>query len=188
MTPAYLTHYHLPDKQPFLSLSAVEEPQLTSIITELNGRHERKELRRFFAAWYVHKRKETELHLRNEFIKKGGTVNKDWPHYLVLGVSTILKSSHSDMREVTIPLSEIDERTISFTFPDSMASMELTNEPDACKPYHGQVFTLKEIIKVVREYGFPKDEVARTSKYGYPNYIEAQLWCDKPVSKYINLS
>lgn len=82
----------------------------------------------------------------------------------------------SSLLELNVELETIPEEIISFTYPDSMATMVLAKETENQKPYHGQLFTYKEIKEVVKEYGFPKDEIAKTSKFMYPNYIEVQVW------------
>jgi hypothetical protein len=55
---------------------------------------------------------------------------------------------------------------ITFTYPDSMTSLPLATlieHREDRKPYHGQVFTLDEIERVVAEYGMPGTAIGRIS-------------------------
>ena len=181
--PDFLTHYYLPDKKPFLTLSDLEGDKLNEVLTELRLKAQKGESLRGFASWYVDERKKTEVFLRNEFIKKGGKPQRKFPIYFVLGKSEVQKGLSSGTKELIIDLKTVPKEFLSFTYPDSMATMVLMNDDEFRKPYHGKIFTFSEIIEVVREHGFPKDEGAKTSKFIYPNYIEAQVWCDLNISE-----
>lgn len=87
--------------------------------------------------------------------------------------------------ELKLALNEFPKDVISFTYPDSMATMVLANDPEYYEPFHGKVFTYDEIIQVVKEYGFPKDEAGKTSKFLYPKYIEMQLWSNGPIKRHL---
>jgi hypothetical protein len=185
MDNLFLTHYYLTDRPPFLNLSALPEEELKNVLEELREKTKRGESKRVFMDWYVNDRKASEKRILSEFISKGGKPEKTFPHYFVLGESKIQKSTAPDMQEIIIPLKEISSEFISFTYPDSMASFDLEKDPKYQMPYHGKVFTLEEIKEVIREYKMPSDELGFTSRYGYPKYIEAQLWSDKPIGKYL---
>lgn len=185
LIPNYITHYYLPDRKPFLSLSDLSPDKLNEVLKELRERAERGETKRGFADWYVDERKKTEEHLKEQFIKKGGGPQRQFPIYFVLGKSDIQKSMDLSLMELKLELETFPEDIISFTYPDSMATMVLAEDSENKKSYHGQLFTYKEIIEVVKEYGFPKDEIAKTAKFLYPNYIEMQLWCDDPIVQYL---
>lgn len=185
MTNLTLTHYYLPDRKPFLSLSALEEDELHTVLAELREKTKRGESKRVFMDWYVDERKKSERRVREAFISKGGKPEKNYPHYFVLGESLIQKSTAPGMQELTMMLSEIPAELISFTYPDSMASFDLEKDDNYKMPYHGKVFTLDELKEVIHEYGIPADEIGLTSRYGYPKYIEAQLWSDKPIQKFL---
>lgn len=43
------------------------------------------------------------------------------------------------------------------------------------KPYRGQVYTLSEIVEVIKQYGLPQHWNA-DEKLGPERYIEAQIW------------
>lgn len=185
MKNLFLTHYYLPDRKPFLNLSALEEVELKSVLEDLREKTKRGESKRVFMDWYVDRRKEAEKRIRNEFIAKGGKPEKMYPHYFILGESKIQKSTAQNMQEVKIPLSEIPSELISFTYPDSMASFDLAKDAEYKMPYHGNVFLIEELKTVIEKYGMPVDEIGFTSQYGYPKYIEAQLWSDIPILHHI---
>ena len=185
MHPTFLTHYYLPDRKPFLNLSSLKEPDLNAVLQELRHKTEMGENKRMFSEWYVAERKISEEHLKKEFKKKGGIIEKEYPHYFVFGESLIQKGLAKNTKEVRIELSQLPLDKISFTYPDSMATMVLKDDGLYKMPYHGKVFTYSEIIEVVQEFGFPKDEIAKTSKFHFPLYIEAQLWSDTPVMQFL---
>src|SRR5687767_9827981 len=185
LLPDYITHYHLPDRKPFLSLSDLPEEKLAIVLAELRDNAQRGETKRGFASWYIEERKKTEVFLRQEFIKKGGKPQRQYPIYFVLGKSDCQKRMDPVQVEIQLKLADIPSELISFTYPDSMATMVLRDDLPYRKPYHGKVFTYQEIIEVVKEHGFPMDEAAKTSKFMYPNYIEVQLWSDEPVKHFL---
>ena len=49
MHPTFLTHYYLPDRKPFLNLSALEAEDLKIVLEELRAKTERGENKRSFA-------------------------------------------------------------------------------------------------------------------------------------------
>lgn len=185
MNDHLLTHYYLPDRKPFLNLSSLKEDEVNIVLAELREKTKRGESKRVFMDWYVEERKKSELLIREMFISKGGRPEKNYPHYFILGQSLIQKSTHLNMQEITISLNEIPTELISFTYPDSMASFDLEKDEKYKMPYHGKVFNRKELENIIKEYGMPADEIGMTSRYGYPKYIEAQLWSDKPIEKFL---
>ena len=78
-----------------------------------------------------------------------------------------------------MPLSKFSHEMVTFTYPDSMASLPFATEDihdDIRMPFHGQVFTLEEIKCVVAEFGMPD----KTSPAG-DRFIEVQAWDDRPI-------
>lgn len=57
--------------------------------------------------------------LRHEFIKKGGNVDREVPHYMVVGQSLWLASWFENSAFIKINIEEFDKSTISFTYGDS---------------------------------------------------------------------
>jgi hypothetical protein len=60
-----------------------------------------------------------------------------------------------------MPLSAFPPEVLTFTFPDSMASLPLATHdrhlPER-KPYHGKVFTLDRIRQVIEDHGLPGNQ------------------------------
>ena len=79
-----------------------------------------------------------------------------------------------------VPLDAFDPGVVSFTYPDSMISLvcsEWERFRPYLKPWHGEVYTLEEIYKVVREYGFP--EAWDGDGKNFDRYVEVQVWTDE---------
>jgi hypothetical protein len=183
--PDFLTHYYLPGRSPFLSISYLEGAELEKVIEELREMCERGEFRRGYADWYIEERKVTEEFLRSEFQKKGGVTELVYPHYFVLGSSNMQKNMAPGTKEIRINLHEIPKEYLSFTYPDSVASRVLCKDETCRKPFHGQVFTLDEIVEIVNEYGFPEDKVEVVDGIRFPLFIEAQLWSGEPIKRFL---
>ena len=91
--------------------------------------------------------------LREAFAQKGGIMEIDSPHYMVLEFSPWLSTWYEECRYIKIPVEEFDLRTVSFTYGDSMPTFI--------------------------------DRVNDDGKYGPERYIEAHIWSDKVIQKYI---
>jgi len=80
---------------------------------------------------------------------------------------------------IRIPLSAIESKHMSFTYPDSMVSCSLRDKTEKAfyqADYHGQVFTLKEILEIVREFGMPGNAWRTDETRKHDLFIEAQVW------------
>lgn len=187
--PEYLTHYYLPGRSPFLSISYLQGEELDKVIEELKEMVKCGQFRRGFADWYIEERKNTEEFLRAEFSRKGGKPELMFPHYFVLGSSDSMQHNMAPgTKEIRIDLNEIPKEYLSFTYPDSVASRIMCKRNGERKPFHGQVFTLEEIIDVVSKYGFPKDTVEEVDGIKFPVFIEAQLWSSEPIRDFLDKS
>jgi hypothetical protein len=188
----YLSYYLTSGSEPFRSLSSLSDIEAIPIMESLYKKHKGNMLfNRFKDPYqYFHNRKETELWVRNEFIKKGGAPIETYPICMVLGSSNWIESNAPDPDahfKIMIPLSEYSEVDISFTYPDSMVSlMFLNNRPNEnyIPEYHGRVFTLTEIQSIIEEKGLPIEEWGRNYPEDIGSYIEVQVWNQKPLGKY----
>lgn len=86
--PSFVTHYHPALRPPFLNLSDLPEPELTTVLHELDAPTERARSERRFGPRYVSLRRATEGELRAMFIEAGGKPARAVPHYFVLGASS----------------------------------------------------------------------------------------------------
>lgn len=185
----FLTHYYKAGTTPFRSLSALSEAEAIQIMKSLYvddavwGRFNKP-------TQYLQQRKKTELWLRQEFILKGGCPKEIYPIYMVLGVCDLLERNMEDAKaaKIQIPLSEFKEDDLSFTFLDSMFSFSLGQDKPAefyQSEYHGKVFTLSEIISIIKKKGAPSEGWWGKIPIDFIPYIEAQVWNHQILSRYL---
>ena len=185
MIPSYITHYHLRDRQPFLSLSELDLKE-QQIFDELLVRHQTDPgYRRRYGQNYLVSRKAVEAALRARFIERGGKPARKYPFYFVLGKSTWFQYLNENQSEIRILLKDLNPATASFTFPDSYVSLSSKTEP-----YHGKVFLLDELESFVAEYGLPNDDTSLNyERYwlgSFEKYLEVQIWEDEIVQPFID--
>ncbi len=85
-----------------------------------------------------------------------------------------------------MPLAAFSPDVLTFTYPDSMASLPIARQDDHVahrKDYHGQVFTLCEITAVVARFGMPGDRWKTDPSMQYDRFIEVQVWDDRPIKR-----
>ncbi|MGH3728660.1 MAG: hypothetical protein ACRDTU_07880 [Micromonosporaceae bacterium] len=189
--PDVVTHYHLADKPPFLSLSELSGAELEAVLRDLRRRRTDSGLRRVFGSRYMDLRRLTESRLKDLFELAGGTPERATPHYFVLGVSRWFRGLSPDAQEITVPLAELPDDATSFTYPDSFTSMGYGPRfgvPYEPRPYHGKVFRLRELANVVAKYGIPQDapepDYEGYHRRDFETYIEIQLWSDAPLERF----
>jgi hypothetical protein len=145
---------------------------------------------------YLSFRKQVERKLRDDFLRKGGRTIENYPIYLVLGrprwtqVSADPKTIAST-DEIIVPLSILSAEDVSFTYPDSMVSAIITAErnPEYYEhDYHGRVFTLEEIKKIIEQKGLPGEEWQTKMPKHYAHYVEAQVWNRQVLVDYYSRS
>lgn len=173
--PDFITHYCLPDRQPFLSLSNLAAGEEEAVFEKLRNRHKHdSSYRRRYGTDYLRKRQKIESKLRYLFIGRGGKPVRKNPFYFVLGESKWFENLNKGHLPLKIEIDSLSPETTSFTFPDSYISLYSDD-----KPYHGQVFLLYEIENVVSRYGLPKDNIPpsyqRYWEGDFEKYIEFQI-------------
>lgn len=180
--PTYATHYYLSESGPFRSLSDIKTATENSIFKELLTRHKRDSgYRRRFGTDYIEKRRSIESELRELFIDRGGKPQRQNPFYMVLGESTWFHNLNSNHEALQIPLSSLDPKTTSITFPDSFIALT-----KAEKPFYKKVYLLSEVQHVWTQYSMPRDESVVPYE-GYWNtefeiYVEIQVWAHIDLS------
>jgi len=186
-----LSHYYRKGKHPFESMSYLSDDEAERVgrsLLEENPDAFRR-FRKFPTYWP--RRRQTDRWVRTEFQKKGGKPVEPYPQYMVLGTSQYIAALGTDggYIELRIPLTEFDPKEISFTYSDCMVSLYLS-EHDTDKPYfnpdiHGKVFTLPEILDVVKVHGIPNGEWETDPTKSFDFFIEAQVWSFRPLKQYI---
>ena len=176
MYPDFISHYHLPDRPPFLSLSDLEGGIDNQIFQDMLNRHKWDETyNRRFGLNYLETRVSVENKLRDLFIRRGGKPKRRYPIYFVLGESKWFQHLNTEHKVIRIPISELSNKSVSVTFPDSY--MAMTNSKML---YYEKVYFISEIQDFLSEYGLPKDEVPKTYenywKGDFERYYEVQVW------------
>jgi hypothetical protein len=193
--PAFVTHYHLPDKAPFLNLSELREPELSEVLEDLEGRRRSSQLQRIFGRRYMELRRLTEARLHELFVQAGGKPERRAPHYFVLGASSWYRGLALGTQEVVVALSTLPFEVTSFTYPDSFTAMGFLPRyglPYEARPHHQRVFRMDQLLAVIERYGLPADEAEPTYD-GYQDrpfekYLEVQLWSDQPIRELLDSS
>lgn len=185
----YLTHYYMSDQEPFQSLSSLSDEEAIEIMEKLCDDTPFGE--RFKNPFqYLRDRKDTEKWVRETFTAKGGKPKDKFPISMVLGSSKWLvevapeRYKHAEIR---IPLSVFTEYDVSFTYPDSMISRWFGRDKPAeyyLPDLHGQVFTLSEILSIIKEKGMPEEEWESNLPRDLAPYIEAQVWRHELLKEY----
>lgn len=183
--PDFITHYHLPDRLPFLNLSELDDDRLAPVLAGLgdvaaDGRSERR-----FGPRYMSLRRATERLLRQRFVERGGAPVRESPHYFVLGESAWFRGLYRDAAEVRIPIAGLPSEQVSFTYPDSVVSMGLLADYGIdvpARPHHGTVFRIEELASVIERYGLPSGPAPDTyldyQFREFEQFVEVQVWAD----------
>ena len=177
----YLYHYFEKTTGPFRNLSDLSVEEAKEVVrrvkeerpgTQCASRHDK----------YVEYRRNCEKILRAEFAKKGGKMDRNVPHYMVVEFSPWLSTWFEECDYIKIPIEEFDLDTLSFTYGDSMPTFSPTVQDG--KEYRHKLYTYEEILKVIEKYGLPQDW-NDDGKYGPERYIEVHVWSDETVKKYM---
>jgi len=188
-----VTHYYLPGRRPFLSLSDLGDAELAAVLADLGALRRAGKQHRPFGSRYMELRRRTEARLRELFVAAGGRPERRWPHYFVLGDSPWYAGLAENMQRIQLPLAALPAGQTSITYPDSFTALELGTEPGSEQPsgpWHGRVILLGELPGLVEQVGIP-DPSGWGGRYQtwttWPvhAYIEVQLWSDEPIKAYL---
>jgi hypothetical protein len=191
--PGFVTHYYLPGRRPFLSLSDLGDAELAAVLADLGALRRTGKQHRPFGPRYMELRRRTEARLRESFVVAGGRPERRWPHYFVLGDSPWYAGLAENMQHIQLPLSALPPEQTSITYPDSFTAMGLGTEPGPGEPpgpSRGRVILLGELPGLVEQMGIP-DPSGWGGRYQtwttWPAsaYIEVQLWSDEPIKAYL---
>jgi hypothetical protein len=187
-----VTHYYLAGRRPFLNLSDLDDASLDAVLRELNDLRGAGKQHRPFGPRYMVLRRHTEARLRQLFIARGGKPARSSPHYFVLGESAWYEKLAPRTEHVQLPLSALPSDKTSVTYPDSFMAMGFGPEVgliQESRPYHGKVFLLGELPRLIERYGIPSPSSSpeREAWTSWPReaYIEVQLWSDDPVRPFL---
>lgn len=176
----YLYHYYDRDLGPFKNISELPDEEVEKIMQRLKAEksnafcNQRNEE-------YLEKRRYYEDILRREFLKKGGTITRQIPQYMVVGECPFLSSWYEKPAFIKIDIDEFDKNTISFTYGDSHPTF--SDRVNDGKEYRKKLYTYDEILEIIEKYGYPQ-EWNPDGLLGPERYIEAHIWSDDVIAKY----
>ncbi|MBI2850763.1 MAG: hypothetical protein HYX80_06955 [Chloroflexi bacterium] len=183
-----IIHYYAKGGRPFQSITSLSGREANRIADELK-KTGLPIFKRFEWSEYLDVRRKTESWLKSEFRKVGGKPKVDCPYYFTLGESAYLESRYDVYAAtISIPLDSIANEDISFTFPDSMASRLFKQDKQYRyfnPEYHGIVFSKMGIKRIIDKFGIPQWNNAQNRDEAHDYFIEAQLWNDEYISKFL---
>lgn len=179
----FLYHYFDKSTGPFVSLSDMPIEDAKTMLDRIkkerpNGQSAKRH------PTYMEDRLYYEEILRTEFLKKGGIIKRNSPHYMVIEHSPWLSTWFENCDFVKIPIEEFDLKTVSFTYGDSHPTFSPRPREDDWKEYRKQLYTYEEILRLIKKYGLPQDW-NDDGKHGPERYIEAHIWSDETINRYV---
>jgi len=179
--PEIVTHNFDPARGAFRNLCDLSHAEAQAVLDDISHSGLRS-----IKPDYLERRLRTEDWLLQESRRKLGLLPLERPVYFFLGdMADGLDPSRP--RSIVIPINSLPAEALTFTFPDSMASLPIATREELAvyrKPYHGQVFTLDEIAAVVAEFGLPDPRSGDPARR-FDRFIEVQLWDDQPVRRLV---
>lgn len=178
----FLYHYFDKTTGPFRNLSDLPMEEAKAVLNAIKKEKPNTQSAGRDAE-YMERRQYYEEILRNEFIKKGGVIKRNIPHYMVVEHSPWLSTWFENSGFIKIPIEEFDLKTVSFTYGDSHPTFSLWPRKDDWKEYRRQLYTYDEILVIIKKYGLPQDW-NDDGRHGPERYVEAHIWSDETIDKY----
>jgi hypothetical protein len=139
--------------------------------------------RRPVKANYLPRRLATEAWLMAEKQRLLGPTQRERPIYFFLG-NFADGTDPSRPCSIVMPLRALPRNVVTFTYPDSMASFAIATR-DEHRPerrsYHGHVFTIDQIERVVEVSGMPGHHWKHDYSRRFDRFIEVQIWDERPL-------
>lgn len=172
-----LFHYYDKDTGPFKNLSELDDSLANQILLNI-----KKNKPDSFCAKrsdsYMKDRRYFEEILRNEFLKKGGKIERLSPNYFTVGEVKWLESWYLNPEHIEIDVNTLNKDYISFTYGDSHPTF--SSKVNDLKEYRKKLYTYDEIIEIIKKYGYPQDW-NKDGEFGPERYIEAHVWTDNGI-------
>ena len=175
-----LYHYYDKNIGPFMNLSDLSTHEAKRILKEIRLNKPNVQSAKRHDT-YVEDRLYYESIIRDLFIKKGGKITRQAPHYMVIEHSPWLSTWFEDCAFIKIPIEEFDINTLSFTYGDSHPTF--SPRLNDGKEYRKKLYNYDEILKVIDKYGLPQDW-NNDGRFGPERYIEVHVWSDEVISRY----
>ena len=176
-----LYHYYERDIGPFRSLSDLPDQEAEEVLRRIRADHPEIFLSQR-PEDYLKKRRRFEEILRTEFRRKGGLIERDTPHYMVVEACPFFEQWYEHTAWITVDTDELDRRTLSFTYGDSHPTF--SGKIRDGKEYRNRLYTYEEILPVIDRYGLPQ-HWNPDFRYGPEGYVEVQVWTDRGLEQWI---
>jgi len=178
----FLYHYYDKTIGAFVNLSELSMDEANIILNKIKAEKPTVQSAQRDSE-YMFRRRMYEDIIRKEFLKKGGLVNRNVPHYMLVEHSPWLNTWFENSAFIKIPIDEFNLKTISFTYGDSHPTFSPYPRDDDWKEYRRKLYTYDEILEVIKKYGLPQDW-NNDGKLGPERYIEAHIWSDETIDRY----
>lgn len=165
--PDFITHYNR--SLPFRSISQVSKENLGEVLSKLNEANAWG-VGRFSDPEYLPRRLVVEQKLRCEFIAKGGSPVLQHPIYFFLGRNAEFET-HERNRGYKVHLRSLPQGTVSFTYGDSMYSLNEDYRRLKGGGYLSELCRHVYCLEDLRGLFFHIEEHSSVALH-----IEAQLW------------
>ena len=162
-----LVHYCHPDCQTLQNICRLPEAEAYRLAKELAGTHPDTTAFYRFADFhnYYPRRMAEDRRLYEAFRRKGGKPAEEHPLSFVVAGSDYLYNWFGRGRILHLPLSEVPEEAVSFTYGDS------------CATESEKIVTKAELLRDIAR--FDTMEAFLEDLHTRCHYIEVQLWDDR---------
>ena len=187
----FVTHCYRADRPPFRSLSEVDSHDEATVLAGLA-----EGSRRRFGPRYLALRRATKDKARKLFVvqvvRRGRCrPERRHPNYFVLGDSLWFAGLYDHPQEIRVPLEQLPHASTSFTWVDSITALGLARDPGVPQPdepWKKQVYGIDQL-----DVGEAEATAASADPADYEGhqwrlvdqYVEVQLWSDKPIRRYL---
>ncbi len=172
----FITHYYYPGTEPLGNIMLLPEEEAFRLAAALAAAHpETTSFYRFadFVNYYP-RRKAADEAVRRQFQALGGKPVLEHPYSFVLFESDYLRDWFGNGGAVRIPLTDIPEDQISFTYGDSCSRLERQGVIDLADR--------KTLLAEIEAFpGTVEDYAAHIRETCH--YIEVQVWCPLTVNE-----
>jgi hypothetical protein len=178
----FLYHYYDKSIGPFVSLSDLPIEEARAVLANIA---ETKPNVQSAARnpQYMDRRHYIENLLKTEFRKKGGIIQRQTPHYMVVEHSPWLSTWFENTAYIKIPIKEFDVKTISFTYGDAFPVFSDNRHKMDDAEFRRVLYTYDEILCIIEKYGLPQNW-NEDGAHGPSRYVEAHVWSDETIKKY----
>jgi len=179
----HLYHYYDNTIGSFVNLSDLPIQEAIDILAAIKKSKPNCQSATRQPAQYMERRHFIEEILKTEFTKKGGTIRRKSPHYMVVEHSPWLYTWFDNPAFIKIPIEEFDTKTISFTYGDAFPVFSDGLHKMDDREFRRKVYTYEELLNIISKYGLPQNW-NNDGAHGPSRYVEAHIWCDDVVNKY----